>query len=150
MKIFDDNAQDAAPTTPPHVLDVLEDFLRQYARPLPEPMPANPRQAAQWWLAHQKPADERHEAPRTGKSGTWICPYHDRVLYTLRRFLSLSPADQRIILAAHEDGISWRGDEMDRFMDIIHEHGEMQRLGVQAYRAEALRKMRGLRMGNAA
>ena len=70
-----------------------------------------------------------------------MCPYHSRILYTLSIFLRLSVSDQRIVVAAREDGIFWRGDTIKFFMLVIDETQRMRKIGVENYRLESLRRM---------
>lgn len=48
------------------------------------------------------------------------------------------------MVAAREDGIFWRGDELDNFYKIIDETEKMRTMGIAEYKRQALRSMRNL------
>lgn len=134
---------------PPLVEHDLEKVLREYMswKKLPEFMPPSPHDAATWWIDMQeKPSqqDRPHKVSVVGDDGfRWICPYHLRISYTLRKFLfAMKEAEQRIIMAAREDGVFWRGDDMYFFMLVIDETQRMRKIGVEAYREESLKKLK--------
>ena len=134
---------------PPLVEDELMKIIGAYMarKPIPEFMPPAPIDAARWWMDQQEPAgpdDKPRQVSIVGDDDNrrWICPYHLRVCETLKRFLSLPLKDQRIILAAREDGIYWRGDEMYFFMLVIAETEKMRKVGVSAYRDESINKLK--------
>ncbi len=71
--------------------------LRAYADKhygLPSIMPTEIEQAAAWWFKHTEAASESMQ------------------LANLRKFLSLSDEDHRVIRAGFEDNFPWRGDDM--------------------------------------
>lgn len=138
-----DNA-DRPPLIEDELMKVLGRFMAH--KSLPVFMPPVPIDAARWWIDQQelpKPEDRPRQVSVVGDEGVrWICPYHQRLCYTLAKFLTIPTADQRIILAAREENIFWRGDEMYFFMMVIDETQKMRKMGVAAYREEALKKMK--------
>lgn len=138
---------------PPLVEHELMKVLGKYMarRQLPYFMPTQPIEAARWWIEQQEPG-KSDEAPRqvsipgSDDARRWICPYHNRLVYTLWKFLHQPFADQKLILAAREDKIFWRGDEMKFFMLLIEEVSRMRKIGIDAYRNEALKKMKELNL----
>ena len=138
---------------PPMVEDDLIKVLGRYMayHKLPDFMPPAPVDAARWWMEQQEqPKDD--ERPRQtsihgGEGRRWICPYHMRVSYTLEKFLNqMTEKERRIIMAAGDDNIFWRGEEMDFFMLAIEETGRMRKMGTEAYRIEAIDKMKNSRI----
>lgn len=129
----------------------LDDALVEVIGQMPEEhrqgMPPGPLDCARWLRSHVLEAPQR--ITRRDGSEAWRWPYLDRCLVLARRFLRLPAAEQRTILAAREDGIAWRGDDLETFMRIVGEHYRMRELGAQAYRAEALSQLRGLSLGGA-
>lgn len=70
-----------------------------------------------WLLEPEK----RHErlAGIIGKSGQWA--FANRFLAGTLKFATFSPDDQRYIIAAREDGVFWRGDDIDFFREAYDE-----------------------------
>lgn len=135
---------------PPAVEDELMKVLGRYMayRKLPDFMPPAPIDAARWWMEQQEPPKEEDRPRQVSVFGAnnerrWICPYHQRLSYTLGKFLNrMTPKEQKIILAAREDKIYWRGDEIDFLMLVIAETTRMRTMGIESYRIEALDKMK--------
>lgn len=126
--------------------------------PWPADVPRNPEELAQWWMRHQAPPIEHgpgSEEPRTlncttdrrgddGGSSRWYCPYAERLKSTLAAFLMLSQKEREIVLAAADDGVFWRGDEVMRdagpglFIVMYDEILRMRELGLKAWMAKTL------------
>ena len=94
---------------------------------------------------------EKHrpeEAPRKvqAKSGgfLWQWPYRDRVLFCLRKFKSLPEVEQQTIISARKDKIYWRGDDLDFFMRVIEETEKMREMGIDKYKAQAMKQLNGI------
>lgn len=106
-------------------------------------IPRNPDDLATWWVRHQAPPhaiDRPTQHTKRDGSGTfWKSPYVERMKYTLTKFLVQDKDFQRLIIAAAEDGIFWRGDAREFFVSVIVESGKTKQVG---YRAEAIAKMR--------
>ena len=80
---------------------------------------------AQWFLnAVFNPIDKLTEEVNRwqSESGARVStPYADRVRYLIKKFLHLPADDHGYVLAAAQDGIHWRGDDMDLFHRIVDE-----------------------------
>ena len=133
---------------PPMVEDEINTVIRQFSskRHLPECMPKNFSDVAGWWISKIEPPKET-EHPQSmstadGEGIRWVCPYHNRVLYTLRKFINSSNKDCQYILAAREDGIFWRGDDISFFIGVVAETVRMRKIGVKNYREECLDRMK--------
>ena len=112
-------------------------------------IPRNANELVHWWMDRQSRPSERFDRPvqeskRDGSGLFWRTPYTDRIRHTLIKFLSLDSGFQGLIIAAAEDKIFWRGDSREFFLSVIHEHEKMRKVGVEAYRSEALRKLRAV------
>lgn len=125
----------------------------------PDGMPLDPRSAAQWWVRHQalRAHNEQDELKETTPKKAydeprqyWSTPYLDRLRLNVRKFLRLSSVDQKIIIGCAEEKIFWRGDDMDIFYhrenSIYNENLKMREMGIKAYRAETIAKMRSLNL----
>lgn len=100
------------------------DFLvREMARAmasLPGHWPQNLELAAARWVDWlQEPISYPSELPARLDGGGMIEPYIARVVQNLRKYLALPPGERQYIESARDDGIWWRGDEMDMFRRII-------------------------------
>lgn len=142
---------DAYPT-----LEDLDSDLAQIAGLVPTErrpagMPPGPQDAARWLRSHIFEPPQRDEAPKqiTCRDGStiWRWGYRDRCVVLARAFFALDAAAQSYILAAREDGIPWRGDDLPVFQRIVEEAMRMQEIGADAYRKEALARMRTMRVG---
>lgn len=113
---------------------------------LPHEMPQVPIEVAGWWMTMQEapgPFDNPHRVPLMGGDGyRWECPYHRRLEYTLRKFMDMKPDERRMIVAAREDRVYWRGDDIWFFMHVIGETTRMRGMGVATYREESLKRMK--------
>jgi len=130
-------------------------------------MPPAPTDAARWWIDMQEkpaPHEAPHRHPVAASNGRdekpkyrWITPYTDRLRDNLRIFLTLTHEQHRLIIAAREDDIYWRGDDVEHrnkyldgrtaFENVIYETERMRKIGVDAYKAEALQRMRKMTRG---
>ena len=116
---------------------------------LPHPMPPNIGAAVDWWIKTMQPQERRDEYARQSRNGGWHYPYLDRTADTLKRFLRLTIAQKEIVIAAREDGVYWRGDNMDFFMQVVNETMDMHEIGVPAYRQKAIKKLNALAQNSA-
>lgn len=109
-------------------------------------LPPDPLDAARAWLTViEKPkAGEQPQQYSKGERVFYRWPYAERAVYCLLRFLTLDERGQRLILAAREDEIFWRGDDLDFFRRVIDETFALRDMGVEAYRADASKKLRAL------
>jgi hypothetical protein len=78
-------------------------------------------------MSHQPQGDRFSEAatPPATKGGSWTTPYHDRLIASLKKFLGLKHVQQLYIIEHVEKGIPWRGDDLDKYTDIVNEHFKM-------------------------
>ena len=129
----------------PAAVDVLAPIIRRHVKNncydvWPEHIPRPEFKAAQWWMEHQeKPTNAEHLEPiydHFGNLKAWKTPYHDRVSYTLRKFLAMTELEQRAVIACIAEGIAYRGDDYDFFMDIVHHHRAYKR-NPEAFKARA-------------
>lgn len=136
------NDETAAPDPHGQCMEVLRQHASEGGA-WPQEMPEGYDAAAVWWLGIIAPTDMRWDKPyvRQSKHGTVTrYPYIERAVYTLRRFLQCSSDFQRLIVRASEDGIYWRGDDESMFRRILSEHARMEKIGLDAYRAETRAK----------
>lgn len=107
--------------------EVIDQYLKQKNPRIPEGAPSDGFQFARWWMSHQKPGDRFSEAatPPVMKGGSWATPYHDRLMYTLKKFLKLKRVQQVYVIEHIEKGIPWLGDDVDKYADIVNEHHKM-------------------------
>lgn len=135
--------------------DALVAVVQQgFAKRVPRGMPPAPRDAVRWLIRFLLEAQDRTEAPKQITVGNgkdtrteWRWPYLERCVYISGKFFALSADDQQYVLAAREDGIPWRGDDMDFFRRVVEEHMRMQEIGAEVYRKEALARMKTMRVG---
>lgn len=131
---------------PPFTVDLLVDEIQRHRR-LPPQIPSEPLQAAKWWIGMQMPAHEQIERPQTanvvGKANSkrWLTPYADRLIASFRRFVTLTPTKQEFVIAAFDDGVFYNGDEPEMFASIYDETMAMRKIGPDAYRKEAVKRM---------
>ena len=149
----ENNKETLDESRPPFTVDLLADEIMRYERrrmPWPAGMPRDAKHAAKWWIARQKPANERLEAPRqtsvVGQRDTrrWITPYADRLVASLRVFFKLDRKAQEFILAAHEDNVFFNGDDLKVFRRIYDETMRMRSMDFETYRTEAVAKLKKL------
>ncbi len=108
-----------------------------------------PRLAAARFIQLMEPRKEGEEAREVavrGRDGMRIDdPFERRVLDCARRYLALSPGEQQtVVTGITEDRVPWRGDDIAFYLHVVGETHRMREMGVDAYRAQALRQMRGL------
>lgn len=123
--------------------EVIDQYLKVKNPRIPKGAPADGFQFARWWMAHQAPADNFSEAatPPTVKGGTWETPYHDRLIYTLRRFLRLKTVQQVYVIEHIEQGIPWKGDDISFYTQIVEEQAKMA-VNREQYIEDGFKKMR--------
>ena len=108
--------------------EVIADYLEHSKRSPPKGAPSDPWQFAKWWMAHQIPPDDFAEAPTPPvvKGGSWETPYHDRLMYTLKKFLRLKRIHQLYIIENVEKGVPWKGDDISFYTRVVEENIKMQ------------------------
>jgi len=128
------------------VIQLLAPYCHKYGS-LPQPCPRDLRECAKWWLElMQEPemAHETYEASQQGHGGEgtrWETGYANRCRQSLRAFISRELTDEQrtIIVNMVRSGVPYRGDSWDFYMRVCQEHERMREIGVEAYRAEALK-----------
>ena len=109
----------------------LKDFLRTWqdrGNSWGYEMPETPQAAADWWITTmQEPCSNTEKMFKATKKNaktsgdyTWQYPYLDRLLMTIRKYLCMSREDQVIIYGCVDEGVSWRGDDIEFF--YTHQH----------------------------
>ena len=108
---------------------VIEQFLKVTKYRKPGMFPPDLFQCARYWMARQAPADNFTEGatPPTSKGGTWTTPYHDRLIYALRRFLKMKSIHQLYVIEHIEKGIPWKGEPIEFYTDVVNEALKMAR-----------------------
>ena len=115
----------------------------------PYQLPSDPREAAKWWtnLQEKRHSSEHDEQRYTKEKANkvskayWFTPYIDRLVRNLKLYQKLSGTDQRIVVGCAEEGIYWRGDDIEMF--YTHEHSiynetlKMRQMGTKPYIADA-------------
>ena len=106
-------------------------------------MPKDENAAVDWFLRLIEPEHrtERPQEIRTKTGAYWRWPYADRVVYMLRGYLAASESLQRLVVAAREDAIYWRGDDEPFFIGVINETEKMRAMGLDEYRRDARNAM---------
>lgn len=110
------------------------------------------RNDPEWYLKllekHKPEEAPRKVQARSDKSKSggslWQWPYRDRVLFCLRKFKSLPEVEQQTIISARKDKIYWRGDDLDFFMRVIEETEKMREMGIDKYKAQAMKQLNGI------
>lgn len=139
----------ATRSAPPTIMQALiEEITRIGMRKFGGLPVSTSQDMARYWITHNSPAIEHFESPRevatAAKEGVrWICPYHERLIGTLRAFALMGPADRRIVLAGIEtEHVWWRGEQTKAYLNIIDETNQMRSIGIAAYRERAIEKMK--------
>ena len=120
--------------SPPEIVPYLGEFLSKYkarGKRWPEIMPEGENHAARWWIDLMEPprefGDEPQAVERDGQIRGWRTPYHDRLLFSLQKFLGFTEPQQVWIVEHVMNGIPWRGDDGKRYADIIKHHELMKK-----------------------
>lgn len=123
--------------------EVIDQYLKEANPRIPDGMPQDGFQAARWWMAHQIQHDNFTEAalPPAKKGGEWQTPYHDRLMYTLKKFLKLKRVHQIYVIEHINKGIPWKGDEISLYTQYVDEAAKMAQ-NPEQYIAEGFKKMR--------
>lgn len=127
----------------PEIIEIISQILTHHSRKgrrKPKMFPSDPKEAAKFWLNHQRPADDYTEAMTPHYNNYELmgfsAPYHDRVVKTLRVFLGLKEIHQVFIIDCVGKGMEWRGEDMAIYPDIAKQYEEMWK-DVDAYKAKA-------------
>ncbi len=114
----------------------------------PKQLPANSHEAANKFIGLIKFRQIWSEKPRMNDGGNiWIWPFRVRVILLLEKYLTADDLLRDTIDSAKEVGVDWRGDDFYSLVDVIGEHEKMNKMGVKAYRKQAIEKMKNLKLG---
>ena len=95
----------------------------------PAPIPKGKYHAANWWIDHQEPArkfaEDAEPLRKDGEITGWKTPYHDRLVYTAKRYLKLNHNERLYVQHNVEHGIPWRGDDFEFYKLVVAEHAKM-------------------------
>ncbi len=124
--MFDDETErQNIPIKPPEAVDSLVKMLERSRRNIPKMFPSDLTTMAKHWISLQEPPNEFTERVTPIKKGNeitgWNTPYHDRLIFRLRKFLSLKHIHQVFVIDMIENGIAWRGENID-FCKIMIEY----------------------------
>lgn len=143
------NKQAGYPTL--HDVDVaLAQVIEEVGR-RPAGMPYSYADGAKWLRERVLDRMCPDEAPRKHNRGdAWNWPYLTRCIVHAREFLQMPANHQAAVLAAREDGVFWRGEPIEDLMRVHAEHQRMVDMGPDAYRKEAIKRLRELSVKSAA
>jgi len=105
-----------------------------------------------WWL-NLIEQQKSYEKPRKVSSNSskpdkpvfhWVWPYAEKVKNLLIKYLQSDKKLQKLIQAAREDKIYWRGDDFDMFVNIINETELMRKIGIVEYKKQTKEKLKKL------
>ena len=113
---------------------LLRWMARNGERELPAPCPYQPDECAEWWLGKMQEPAKPSEKP---------VHYMVRVRSALFNLLALTDAERKTVCAlVIKDHIRWRGEPIEQYIKIAEETERCREIGIDAYRTEALAKMR--------
>jgi len=73
-----------------------------------------------------------------GGGNRWEYPYQTRIILSAHTWLALKPREREIIAAgATEDGIRWRGEPVNVYIEAAGETLRMRQVGIRAYVADS-------------
>ena len=153
--MFEGSKETEQATVTPPTFHGLENDLAEIIRsriesrrvPIPESMPQNTFEAVKWFVRlfeGQKGGEAVREVRTSKGQKYWLWPYAERIKRLTRLFFKVDKDFQDTIIAAKEDGMCWRGEDLDFFMRVIDETEKMREFGVVAYRKKSLAQIRKL------
>lgn len=125
---------------------------REHERPWPAKMPHPLSAAADWWITlmgRPCPFEAPNKVSLVGGGHRWDWAYRDRVINCLKVFLAMPPEHQGTVLAGIEDRVPWRGEPIDTYLRIVHEHLHMAEVGREEYIRQARQRAREMLKGAA-
>lgn len=142
-------------TAETYLTEAISEFgSNRRGHPWPSGMPQGPKDAARWWIGIQEPPKDTEEPREIRKGGETVgfrFPYIERLMNNLRRFIELDHDKQRLILAAREDRIYWRGDDcetrlealdgMTPFELVISETERAREIGIDQFKGQAAKQI---------
>ena len=137
------SSQNGCTEDAPDLMEKLIEFIseRKYNRQTwGYNMPTLPEDAANWWKDVMQAPPKANEFAHQ-QNGKWVFPYLERLIATLRDYVSLPTTDQKIVFGCAEDGVFWRGDNLDMFFhneySIYNEAMRMRDMGKDEYKRSA-------------
>ncbi len=73
-----------------------------------------------------------------------IDPYANRIEYLLGKYFKLPSKDRSVIREARAENVFWRGEDINQLLFIWDETLRMRDIGLEEYRAKAIKQMRAL------
>jgi hypothetical protein len=144
-----DSAETERPATPQRPNDATADLVRilqRTSQPYPPMMPRPYEAGARWFQDLLKPYHPDTDAPRrvqcNPEGWRWEYPYHQRAIGCLHVFLRMSPDDQVLVVDVADEGLKWSGEQAEHFMLVLREWKRRQDIGSEAYRQEAIAKLK--------
>ena len=133
------------PTKADVVAEVISEISKCRRKRHPD-QPVNAHKAAEWLIGMLEQPNQ-YDAPykmtaRNGDSFHWVWPYLIKCKALANIFLHADRKHQDMILAAIEEDIKWRGESYEELCKLIPEFHHMREIGVEAYRKEAIAKMK--------
>jgi len=108
--------------------------------------PIEPQEASKWFMAildrSTQSEGPQRVSTRNGEAYHYIWPYLSRCRAHVNMFLHATREHQDYILAAYDDGIRWRGENLDELRGVVNEFYEMRKIGVAEYRKQSIAKLK--------
>lgn len=127
-------------------IEAMLSFHISNGRKLPNLVPAGNKNASAWFLDFLiEPYDKTSDRVFDTHAGGYVSGYLQRVDDYMRRFLSLTEAEQRYVIASKEDGCYWRGDDVRAFPLVVDEtvkYKSLSEMGKAAYRKNTIAMIR--------
>ena len=136
----ENRSSEPRPDTESLIRDLIEILTATDKAKWPVAMPDEPQAAAEWFLwliADQRPGEQQRQHMNRDGKYYWRWPYADRARGMLHTFLRGDADLQRLVIAAREDEIFWRGEDYRTLLSIINETEAMREEGVTDYVARA-------------
>ena len=103
--------------------------------------------AKYFWTDVCSPYNRRYEQPHLGpvqgvqNTTRWVEPYAARLWQSLHTYIALSDHDRQTLHAGVADGVQWRGEHMDRYLDICNETAKMKQTNRADYMRDCVKKL---------
>ncbi|QWF71941.1 hypothetical protein KEF85_05645 [Methylomonas paludis] len=139
----------APPSAKPAIKVSLLEYLQDSAPDILLPLPIMAEVSAlRFWQETFQPL--RPGEARYLQAGGWRWPYAERLVYLAREFIKLDERSRRYVLKAAAAQIWWRGDDMQRFQNIVQAHLRYRSLNPEQrleYRRRLMQAAKGLGRG---
>ena len=118
----------------------------------PDQFPKNLGRAADYFLTL---VEKQHhfQKPKQIKdkegvwSGRWAWDYRAQVLSLFIIYIATPEKLKVMIDGGAELGLDWRGENYDEYVGVFVEFEKMKKVGIKAYRAEAIKGMKRMKIG---